>query len=97
MEESAIEQNSARVLPKTPSTEDSDFLSFHAIRTYFIPLCSNRRAQQPPGNGIGIHPVVVEESAIEQNSARVPKTPTIQVGNILSFHAIGTYLIPTCS
>ena len=49
------------------STADHDFLSLHVIGTNPIPLHSRRRAQQAPANRIGIHPAVVEKSAIKLN------------------------------
>jgi len=55
----------ARVSIKTTLTRVSDFLSFDATETSFIPLRSWRRVQPPPGIRSRIGAVVVEESAIE--------------------------------
>jgi len=53
------------MIPDTPSTEDSEFLSIDATETYLIPLESWRQAQQSPVIGSRIGPSVVEESTIE--------------------------------
>jgi len=50
---------------ETPSREVSEILNFDATETSLIPLRSWRQAQQPTANRIGIHQVVVEQSAIE--------------------------------
>ena len=80
--------------PQAPN-RNLNFMNFDGVGMSLIPACSWHRAQKSPGNRIGLHPVVVEESAIEWNSARVlPKTPSTEDSDFLSFHAIGTYLIP---
>ena len=53
------------MIPDTPSTEDSEFLSIDATETYLTLLGSWRRAQQPPAKSIKIRPAVVELSAVE--------------------------------
>ena len=55
---------SSRIPPGTTCIEDNNFMSFDGIEMYLIPLCSWRRAQQPPENRIGIRRAAVEESAI---------------------------------
>ena len=50
---------SARVPIKTAPTRVSDFMSFDATETSFIPLRSWRRAQQPPAIRSRIGAVVV--------------------------------------
>jgi len=55
----------ARVPIKTTPTRVSDFMSFDATETSFIPLRSWRQDQQPPAIGSRIGQAVVEESAIE--------------------------------
>jgi len=50
---------------KTTVTRVSNFLSFDATETFFIPLRSWRRARQSPAIRFRIGAVVVEESAIE--------------------------------
>ena len=62
--------------PGTPLRPSGNFMNIHGVGTYFIPLRSWHRAQHPPSIRIGIPLTVVEESAIEQNSAQVlPKSP----------------------
>jgi len=55
----------ARVPIKTTPTRVSDFMSFDATETSFIPLRSWRQYQQPPAIGSRIGQAGVEESAIE--------------------------------
>jgi len=50
---------------KTTLLRVSDFLRFDATETFFIPLCSWRRAQRSPAIRFRIGAVVVEELAIE--------------------------------
>jgi len=51
---------SSKVRQLSLSTKASDFMGCHGTGTYFIPLRSWRRAQQPPANRIGIGHAVVE-------------------------------------
>jgi len=55
----------ARVPIKTTPRRVSDFMSFDATETFFIPPRSWRRAQHPPAIVSRIGLAVVEESAIE--------------------------------
>jgi len=83
------------VIPNTPSTEDSDFLSFDATGKYLIPSRSWRRAQQSPAIRFRIRGVVVEESAIEfWDCHSIYKTTLKRVSDFLSFDATETPFIP---
>jgi len=80
----------ASMISDTPSTADSEFLSFDVTETYLIPLESWRQAQQSPTIGSRIGPSVVEESTIEIWDRR----HTIQHCNFMNKGRGGMYLIP---
>jgi len=55
--------------PGIPPTQSVNLMVIDRVGMGLIPACSWRHAQQPPENRIEIRPAVVEESAIEENSA----------------------------
>jgi len=82
----------ARVPIKTTLTRVSDFMSFDATETSFIPLRSWHRAQQPPAIRSRIGPAVVEESAIGFFGS--PASHPIQPCNFMNNSPLGMNLIP---
>jgi len=85
-----------RVPIKTTPTRVTDFMSFDATETSFIPLCSWRRAQQSPAIGSRIGLAAVEKSAIELWDCRgtYKDNPPTRVSDFMGFDGTETSFIP---